>query len=108
MKLIFTALALSIGLVTFAQDNGEKTLMTTNNGAPVGDNQNSKTVGEYGPVLLEDIHLVEKLAAFDRERIPERVVHPRGAGASGYFEATKDMSEYTRAVLFSQSGKKQI
>ncbi|HCB46094.1 MAG TPA: catalase, partial [Algoriphagus sp.] len=53
--------------------------MTTNYGAPVGDNQNSKTVGTQGPVLLEDIHLIEKLAAFDRERIPERVVHARGA-----------------------------
>jgi catalase len=106
MKLIVTALALTMGLVSFAQDNSTGTLMTTNNGAPVGDNQNSKTVGEYGPVLLEDIHLVEKLAAFDRERIPERVVHPRGAGASGYFESSKNMSEYTRAVLFSEVGKK--
>ena len=106
MKIIFTTLALAVGFVTFAQDKGETTVITTNNGAPVGDNQNSKTVGEYGPVLLEDIHLVEKLAAFDRERIPERVVHARGAGASGYFEATKDMSEYTQAILFSSPGKK--
>ncbi len=83
-----------------------QTPMTTNGGAPVGDNQNSKTVGEYGAVLLEDIHLVEKLAAFDRERIPERVVHARGAGAFGYFETTADMSQYTRAALFSKAGKK--
>ena len=80
--------------------------MTTNFGAPVGDNQNSKTVGEYGPVLLEDIHLIEKLAAFDRERIPERVVHPRGAGAFGYFEASADMSEFTQAAPFQQVGKR--
>ena len=80
--------------------------MTTNFGAPVGDNQNSKTVGEYGPVLLEDIHLIEKLAAFDRERIPERVVHARGTGAFGYFEATADMSEFTMAAPFIQIGKK--
>ncbi|WP_317197664.1 catalase [Neotamlana laminarinivorans] len=79
--------------------------MTTNFGAPVGDNQNSKTVGEYGPVLLEDIHLIEKLAAFDRERIPERVVHPRGAGAFGVFEASADMSKYTIAAPFQQVGK---
>ncbi|MEP0480871.1 MAG: catalase, partial [Nonlabens sp.] len=105
MKKIITLIAISISLIAAAQNSTEST-MTTNNGAPVGDNQNSKTVGEYGPVLLEDIHLVEKLAAFDRERIPERVVHPRGAGASGYFEATKDMSDYTKAVLFSNAGKK--
>lgn len=80
--------------------------MTTNFGAPVGDNQNSKTVGEYGPVLLEDIHLIEKLAAFDRERIPERVVHARGAGAFGYFEATADMSKFTMAAPFQKAGKK--
>ena len=80
--------------------------MTTNTGAPVGDNQNSKTAGEYGPVLLEDIHLIEKLSAFDRERIPERVVHPRGAGAFGYFETTADMSNYTIAAPFQTVGKK--
>ncbi|MFL0104470.1 catalase [Tenacibaculum maritimum] len=81
-------------------------VLTTNGGAPVGDNQNSKTVGAYGAVLLEDIHLIEKLAAFDRERIPERVVHPRGAGAFGYFESTKNMSKYTKADLFQGKGKK--
>ena len=105
MKLLLSALALSVALATSAQTNPQKT-MTSNNGAPVGDNQNSKTVGEYGSVLLEDSYLIEKLASFDRERTPERVVHPRGAGASGYFEATKDMSAYTSAVLFSKSGKK--
>lgn len=106
MRLLFTALALSIGLASFAQSKGTAQTMTSNNGAPVGDNQNSKTVGEYGPVLLEDTYLIEKLAAFDRERTPERVVHARGAGASGYFEASKDMSQYTKAILFSEAGKK--
>jgi catalase len=105
MKLLLSALAFSVGLASFAQVGTQKT-MTSNNGAPVGDNQNSKTVGEYGPVLLEDTYLIEKLASFDRERTPERVVHARGAGASGYFEATKDMSAYTKATLFSQAGKK--
>ncbi len=81
-------------------------IITTNGGVPVGDNQNSKTVGEYGPVLLEDIHLIEKLAAFDRERIPERVVHARGAGAFGYFESTKDMSAFTKATLFTGNHKR--
>lgn len=61
------------------------TKLTTNQGAPVADNQNSKTAGQRGPVLLEDYHLIEKLAHFDRERIPERVVHARGAGAFGVF-----------------------
>ena len=66
---------------------GAKTL-TTNGGVPVGDNQNSKRAGSNGPVLLEDIHLVEKLASFDRERVPERVVHARGVGAHGEFVQT--------------------
>jgi catalase len=79
--------------------------LTTNTGAPVGDNQHSKTVGNNGPVLLEDIHLIEKLAAFDRERIPERVVHARGAGAFGEFVAAADFSEVTKADFLSQSGK---
>ncbi len=80
--------------------------LTTNTGAPVGDNQNSKTLGNNGQVLLEDIHLIEKLAAFDRERIPERVVHARGAGAFGEFVAEQDFSEVTMADFLSQAGKK--
>ena len=100
-RLLLLVSALAITSATF----GQKT-MTTNTGAPVGDNQNSKTAGEYGPVLLEDIHLIEKLAAFDRERIPERVVHARGTGAFGYFESSADMSEYTMAAPFQGTGKK--
>ncbi|RYF52305.1 MAG: catalase, partial [Cytophagaceae bacterium] len=80
--------------------------LTTNTGAPVGDNQHSKTIGTDGQVLLEDIHLIEKLAAFDRERIPERVVHARGTGAYGEFVSAADMSGLTKAALFSQPGKK--
>jgi len=80
--------------------------ITTNSGAPVGDNQNSKTIGNNGQVLLEDIHLIEKLAAFDRERIPERVVHARGAGAYGEFVAAADFSDVTMAHLFGQAGRK--
>ncbi|WP_207431329.1 catalase [Sabulibacter ruber] len=80
--------------------------LTTNTGAPVGNNQNSKTAGENGPVLLEDVHLIEKLASFDRERIPERVVHARGAGAFGEFENYADFSAYTKASLFNTPGKK--
>jgi catalase len=80
--------------------------MTQDSGAPIGDNQNSKTAGPEGPVLLEDFNLIQKLARFDRERIPERVVHARGTGAQGYFEATTDFSKYTKASLFAQPGKR--
>lgn len=62
---------------------------TTNAGAPVWNNNNSLTVGTRGPILLEDYQLVEKLAQFDRERIPERVVHARGASAKGFFEVCR-------------------
>jgi catalase len=79
--------------------------MTRDTGAPVGDNQNSKVAGPEGPVLLEDMNLIEKLARFDRERIPERVVHARGVGAQGVFVASTDFSKYTRASLFGAPGK---
>ena len=80
--------------------------MTTNQGVPVTDDTNSLTAGETGPVLLEDVHLVEKLAHFHRERIPERVVHASGAGALGYFECVKSMSKYTCADFLQEAGKK--
>src|ERR1700693_847655 len=79
--------------------------MTQDSGAPVGDNEKSKTAGPEGPVLLEDFHLIEKLARFDRERIPERVVHARGTGVQGVFVASEDLSRYTKASLFAQAGK---
>ena len=97
--------SLFLGLAIFSSSLFAQTL-TTNTGAPVGDNQNSKTIGNNGQVLLEDIHLIEKLAAFDRERIPERVVHARGAGAFGEFVADKDFSDVTMADFLSQAGKK--
>jgi catalase len=80
--------------------------LTTDSGAPVGSNQNSKTAGPRGGILLEDFHLIEKLARFDRERIPERVVHARGVGAYGTFESYGDFSQLTRASLLSAKGKK--
>ncbi len=80
-------------------------VMTTNSGRPVGDNQNSVTVGPRGPVLMEDYILFEKMAQFNRERIPERVVHAKGAGAFGTFTVTHDISKYTSAKLFSKIGK---
>lgn len=80
--------------------------LTTNQGVPVSDNQNSLTVGQRGPVLLQDVHLIEKLAHFDRERIPERVVHAKGAGAHGYFEVYKSMAKYTCAKFLQDPKKK--
>lgn len=80
--------------------------MTTSTGSPVDDNQNSVTAGPYGPVVISDFHLLDKLAHFDRERIPERVVHAKGAGAHGYFEVTHDISKYTKARIFESVGKK--
>ena len=70
----------------------DKKTLTNNFGAPVPDNEHALTAGERGPVLLQDYLLIEKLAHFDRERIPERVVHAKGAGAFGYFESSADMS----------------
>jgi catalase len=80
--------------------------LTNNFGAPVDDDQNSLTAGNPGPVLMQDVHLLEKLSHFDRERIPERVVHAKGAGAHGYFEVTADVTRYTRAKFLSRVGKR--
>jgi catalase len=83
-----------------------KKILTTSFGTPVDDDQNTMTAGSPGPALLQDVHLVEKLAHFDRERIPERVVHAKGAGAYGYFEVTHDVTRYTRAKFLSEVGKR--
>jgi catalase len=88
-----------------AEENDSQTL-TTSTGFPVADNQNSLTAGPRGPVLLQDFHLIEKLAHFSRERIPERVVHAQGSGAYGHFAVTHDITRYTSAKLFSEVGKK--
>ena len=81
--------------------------LTTEAGRPVGDNQNSLTVGPRGPVVFEDYQLFEKMAIFNRERIPERVVHAKGSGAHGYFVSTNpDTAKYTTAKLFSAVGKR--
>lgn len=81
--------------------------LTTNQGAPIGDNQNSRTAGQNGPTLLEDYQLLEKLAHFDRERIPERVVHARGAGAHGVFKVINSMKRYTKAAFLQKKDRKQ-
>jgi catalase len=75
-------------------------------GAPVVDNQNSETAGPRGPVVLQDVWLIEKLAHFDRERIPERVVHAKGSGAHGHLTITHDITRYSKAALFSEIGKR--
>ncbi|MFJ3502154.1 MULTISPECIES: catalase [unclassified Streptomyces] len=81
-------------------------VLTTESGAPVADNQNSATAGVGGPLLLQDQHLLEKLARFNRERIPERVVHARGSGAYGHFEVTDDVTGFTKAAFLSEVGKR--
>ncbi len=85
--------------------------LTTRQGHPVKNNQNMRTVGSRGPATLENYQFIEKITHFDRERIPERVVHARGAGAHGYFEAygkvgDEPVSKYTRAKLFQEAGKR--
>ncbi len=81
-----------------------KKKLTTNFGRTVDDDQNSVTAGLPGPVVLQDVHLIEKLAHFNRERIPERIVHAKGAGAGGYFEVTNDVTKYTKANFLSKVG----
>ncbi len=81
-------------------------MLTTNQGVPVADNQNSLKIGLRGPTALEDFILREKITHFDHERIPERVVHARGSAAHGYFESYKDLGDLTRAAPFSEAGKR--
>jgi catalase len=85
---------------------GKTAVLTTAQGGPVSDDQNSLKVGPRGPTLLEDFHFREKIFHFDHERIPERVVHARGYAAHGYFENYKSLSKYTRADLFQRPGEK--
>ena len=89
------------------EDDSCTKYMTTSTGTLVNNDTNSETIGANGPVLIQDIHLIDKMAHFDRERIPERVVHAKGAGAHGYFELYKSMGEYTCAD-FLQSPKAKV
>ena len=87
----------------------QRPILTTRQGHPVRDNQSTRTVGERGPATLENYQFIEKITHFDRERIPERVVHARGAGAHGYFEAygrigNEPASKYTRARVLNETG----
>lgn len=92
------------------QNQHEESMLTNRQGHPVTNNQNVRTVGNRGPTTLENYDFLEKISHFDRERIPERVVHARGAGAHGYFESygtvgDEPISKYTRAKLFQEKGK---
>ncbi len=86
-------------------DSSERTL-TTNQGVPIADNQNSLKAGYRGPALLQDFILREKITHFDHERIPERVVHARGSAAHGYFECYESLRKFTAASLFAEAGKR--
>jgi len=84
-----------------------KPILTTESGAPVADNQNSQTAGSGGPTLLQDQYLIEKLARFNRERIPERIVHAVATGAYGYLEETSaEVPKWTTMKIFERVGKK--
>jgi catalase len=85
---------------------GSTPVMTTAQGGPVADDQNTLKVGPRGPSLIEDFHFREKIFHFDHERIPERVVHARGYGAHGYFETYESLAKYTRADVFQRAGEK--
>nr|WP_270877660.1 catalase [Paenibacillus aestuarii] len=92
-------------------ESGSGSTLTNRQGHPISDNQNIRTIGNRGPSTLENYHYIEKISHFDRERIPERVVHARGAGAHGYFEAygtvgSEPVATYTRAKLFQEKGKR--
>lgn len=102
MQMSKSFLLITVGL---ASTSLQAQPLTRDNGAPVGDNQNSITAGENGSVLLQDVHLIQKLQRFARERIPERVVHARGTGAHGEFVASGDFSDLTVSAPFTNKGK---
>jgi catalase len=86
-------------------NDASKKRLTSADGRPIGDNQNSLTAGPRGPLLMQDVQLQEQMQHFNRERIPERVVHAKGSGAYGTFTVTNDVTPYTRAAIFSEVGK---
>jgi catalase len=96
----------SIGPLDRVRADAAGRALTTNQGVPVADNQNSLKAGLRGPALLEDFILREKITHFDHERIPERVVHARGSGAHGFFECYDPLTKITRASLFAEAGKR--
>src|SRR5262249_58863547 len=78
----------------------------TGAGLPAPNDEHSLTVGPNGPILLHDHYLVQRMQAFNRERVPERVVHAKGGGAFGYFQITRDVSEWTKAAFMNEVGKR--
>ena len=93
-------------LSDYASSNSETATLTTSSGTPVASLTASLTSGPAGAIALKDFTLIDHLAAFDRERIPERVVHAKGAGAFGYFQVTStEITKYCKAKLFSDVGK---
>ncbi|KAG5862005.1 hypothetical protein JTB14_013758 [Gonioctena quinquepunctata] len=99
--------ATSNQLLEYSRKQGdEKRSITTSGGNPIPEEDAALTVGYHGPILFQDWILIDELAHFSRERIPERVVHAKGAGAFGYFEVTHDITQYTAAKVFSEIGKR--
>lgn len=80
-------------------------VLTTSGGIPVDTNTSTMTVGPRGPILMQDTQYMDVMSHFDRERIPERVVHAKGGGAFGYFEVTHDITKYCKAKIFERVGK---
>ncbi|KAH7700047.1 catalase, partial [Aphelenchoides avenae] len=96
----------SDALLNFMKAQKVPEKLTTSYGAPVENKRAVKTVGPRGPVLLEDVVFMDEIQKFDRERIPERVVHAKGAGAHGFFEVTHDISQYSKAKIFDTVGRR--
>lgn len=88
------------------KEDGTDQFLTTNQGVKINDNQNTLSAGDRGPSLLEDFIFREKMTHFDHERIPERIVHPRGSGAHGYFQVYETMEKYTKAAFLQDPSKK--
>jgi catalase len=95
----------TIGTLDHVRVDSSGQVLTTNQGVPIADNQNSLKAGARGPVLLEDFILREKITHFDHERIPERIVHARGSAAHGFFECYEPLTRYTKAAPFKEAGK---
>ncbi|CAL2033682.1 unnamed protein product [Caenorhabditis brenneri] len=93
-------------LKSYRDNHKEPHVLTTSNGAPIYSKTASLTAGPRGPMLMQDVVYMDEMAHFDRERIPERVVHAKGGGAHGYFEVTHDITKYCKADIFSEVGKK--
>ncbi|KAK2565306.1 Catalase [Acropora cervicornis] len=93
-------------LADYAKNKQSPDALTTGYGAPVDTKTSTMTAGPRGPILLQDVQFLDEMSHFDRERIPERVVHAKGGGAFGYFEVTHDVTKYCKAKIFDKIGKK--